>query len=45
MGDSLDFSQETIRLRLRYGEEVARAVMAREAVVNVPPPIPSLPAQ
>jgi NTE family protein len=44
MGDSLDFSPETIRLRIRYGEEVARTVMARQAVVNVPPPVPSLPA-
>jgi NTE family protein len=44
MGDSLDFSQESIRLRIRYGEELAREVMAQQAAVNVPPPVPSMPA-
>jgi len=44
MGDSLDFSPESIRLRIRYGEEMARTVMALQPVANVPPPGPSMPA-
>ncbi|MFL5357504.1 patatin-like phospholipase family protein [Archangium sp.] len=33
MGDTLDFSPETIRLRMRHGEEVARSVL-QQAEVN-----------
>ncbi|QRO00294.1 patatin-like phospholipase family protein [Archangium violaceum] len=44
MGDSLDFSPETIRLRMRHGEDVARMAMLQQTVVNVPPPVPSMPA-
>ncbi|HYO58184.1 patatin-like phospholipase family protein [Archangium sp.] len=29
MGDTLDFRQETLRLRMRHGEEVARAIIQR----------------
>lgn len=42
MGDTLDFSQETIRLRMRHGEEVARAVIQRTGV-SPPRPSPSMP--
>jgi len=38
MGDTLDFGKETIRLRMRHGEEVARAVIQR---TGVRPPQPS----
>lgn len=44
MGDTLDFSPTTIRLRMRHGEEIARMVMAQQAVMNLPPPVPSMPA-
>jgi len=42
MGDTLDFSQETIRLRMRHGEDMARAVIQRTGV-RPPQPAPSLP--
>jgi NTE family protein len=42
MGDTLDFRQETIRLRMRHGEEVARAVIQRTGV-RPPSPDASLP--
>jgi NTE family protein len=41
MGDTLDFSQETIRLRMRHGEEVAREVIQRTGAR--PPQPTSLP--
>ncbi len=42
LGDTLDFSRETIRLRMRHGEEVARAAIER---LGVSPPrlSPTLP--
>ncbi|WNG59805.1 patatin [Archangium gephyra] len=42
MGDTLDFGQETIRLRMRHGEEVARAVIQRTGA-RPPQPPASLP--
>jgi len=43
LGDSLDFSQETIRLRIRHGEDIARAVI-RQTLAHPPPPVPPMPA-
>lgn len=34
MGDTLDFSPETIRLRMRHGEEVARSIMQQTGVTR-----------
>ncbi|PTL80629.1 patatin-like phospholipase family protein [Vitiosangium sp. GDMCC 1.1324] len=34
LGDTLDFSQETIRLRMRHGEEVARSVIQQTGVAR-----------
>lgn len=45
LGDTLDFSSVTIRLRMRHGEEVARMEMARQSVMNLPPPVPPTSAQ
>ncbi|HSP81857.1 MAG TPA: patatin-like phospholipase family protein [Myxococcaceae bacterium] len=42
LGDTLDFSQETIRLRMRHGEEVARAAIQRLGVSR-PQLAPTLP--
>ncbi|AKJ05972.1 NTE family protein [Archangium gephyra] len=42
MGDTLDFGKETIRLRMRHGEEAARAVLQRTGV-RPPQPDASLP--
>jgi len=42
MGDTLDFGKETLRLRMRHGEEVARAVIQRTGV-RPPQPIASIP--
>ncbi|WP_198956152.1 patatin-like phospholipase family protein [Archangium sp. Cb G35] len=42
MGDTLDFGKETIRLRMRHGEEVARAVIQRTGA-RPPRPPASLP--
>lgn len=42
MGDTLDFGKETIRLRMRHGEEVAREVIHRTGV-HPPRPAASLP--
>ncbi|EPX61720.1 Patatin-like phospholipase family [Cystobacter fuscus DSM 2262] len=40
LGDTLDFSSVTIRLRMRHGEEITRMEMARQSVMNLPPPVP-----
>ena len=37
MGDTLDFGKETIRLRMRHGEDMARAVIQRTGVRPSPP--------
>jgi NTE family protein len=41
MGDTLDFSRESIQRRLRHGEEVARATLSsyREPSTGRPPPL------
>jgi NTE family protein len=50
MGDTLDFGQETIRLRMRHGEEIARAVIQRtgtrppQLVASPPTPEHPLPS-
>jgi NTE family protein len=43
LGDTLDFSPVTIRLRMRHGEDVARMEMTKQAVMNLPPPVPPVP--
>ena len=44
MGDTLDFSPTTIRLRMHHGEEIARMAMVQQAMLNPPVPQPSMPA-
>ncbi|WP_084736427.1 patatin-like phospholipase family protein [Cystobacter ferrugineus] len=40
LGDTLDFSPTTIRLRMRHGEDIARAAMVQQAEMNPPPMSP-----